>query len=735
MDRLELLKKALAYYGLDKDYDRIFSCSIGGSPRPSNINHAITDCTEYSWIQINLTDNNFPFKKPENKDITIVHNITLDFEEPSNPALAHAIAEQFVAWLEQVFYTGMSVRLPIEDTGAGSHIVIPIEPINTKIYGGGDVVNMAVKLTIESYMREEFFNICKDHGSQMTLGAYDISRLLSAPGTYRPPSATKPDAPFLLRGYIRKYIPPFDEEEITRVPCKLLRDFIIEKTDEAFDIIKNNKSKTNGSASAQGASSQHDQSFVKWLKAWVKRNPDTRNDRSAYFHRITCAALRRMRGVESVIVDHADVIDTLAGSKYNGRAITEVQRSLIRAKQLSPSSPTIKSGQSINDYIEALEALGYSFRMNECGHDIEVNGEKMRDGLDARICNQMYDYGFPNAMIVRRVWQDLADSDSYHPVKEYLQKCKDKYIKSNTSNHIIALSSHFIANKEILDDDGDKIIYTWLRKWLIGAVAKVLRQEQNPVLVLEGPQDIGKSTFARWLAGDLINYHIEQPINLSRAENDTNIRLTQKWIWEVGELGATTRRQDVEALKDFITRKYVTVRKPYGHNDVELPALASFIGTINETGGGFLSDPTGNRRFIIAPILYIDFNYVKVDSMLVWGEAVQALESGEDFKVRGDDIKVRDRINEVYTINEPLVEIIARYFDYGSHVNGRMYASEIATYLMSKRMIRGIDKSSTIAVGTALKKLDIKRRRGADDRWFYDNIQPKSLQEQVMNSI
>jgi predicted P-loop ATPase len=53
----------------------------------------------------------------------------------------------------------------------------------------------------------------------------------------------------------------------------------------------------------------------------------------------------------------------------------------------------------------------------------------------------------------------------------------------------------------------------------------------------------------------------------------------------------------VEALKWFLTLETVTVRRPYGHFDLDKPALASFIGTVNDDGAGFLTDVTGNRRF------------------------------------------------------------------------------------------------------------------------------------------
>lgn len=43
----------------------------------------------------------------------------------------------------------------------------------------------------------------------------------------------------------------------------------------------------------------------------------------------------------------------------------------------------------------------------------------------------------------------------------------------------------------------------------------------------------------------------------------------------------------------------ITLRKAYTKYDITKPAITSFIGTINEDGAGFLTDTTGNRRYVI----------------------------------------------------------------------------------------------------------------------------------------
>lgn len=741
IDRREQFNRALRYYNLEPDYKRIFMPNGNGSLYSLDID-AATSRQCYAWVQINLTDKNFPIKKPENRDITIVQNISLDFELPNNPAAAHAVGEEFAHWISNTFYPMQNVVLPREDTGAGVHLVIPIEPLSTAVYGGPEVVNTSIKLVVEKYIRDYFYDTCNNHKVQMSLGAYDISRLLSAPGTWRPPSPTKPDATFLLHGYVRRYMPPFDETDPQRVECTFLRDLIIQWTDEAAKIhgigqngggssSRSSASSTGGAPSSTSPTAQHDPGFKRWLESWVKRNPSSGN-RSDYFHRLVCAAYRRMRGIESVIIDHADIIDELSGSKYGAtRCVQEAQRSLVRAKQMAPAVAT-KTGTSVQDYIDALESLGHSFRLNECGNDIEVSGQRMDMGLYSHILNQMYDLGFSNDKIVQRVWTDLAWSDSYHPVQEYLEQCGKDY---DGGNYIERVADCFKINTSILKEDGPMIARAWLRKWFIGAVAKACERGQNVVLVLEGIQGIGKSTFAAWLAKDLPMFHIEEQIDLGYRNSDTNIWLTRYWIWEMGEFGETIKNQSTSRLKAFLTKRDVVVRKPYDKHDTTAGALASFIGTINENGGGFLSDPTGSRRWAIIPVLGIDFAYDQLEPSKLWGEAYTAYKSGEDWRITGELARVRDAINQTYYVSDPLVELIPRFFDIGEDVDNFMTGSDIAMILSRRGALKAVDRSTLTQVGIALRKLKVHKQRDRNNVWVYSGIRIKSLGDLAMSEI
>jgi putative DNA primase/helicase len=114
------------------------------------------------------------------------------------------------------------------------------------------------------------------------------------------------------------------------------------------------------------------------------------------------------------------------------------------------------------------------------------------------------------------------------------------------------------------------------------------------MLVLEGPQGQGKSRALRVLAGDE-NYTGAQ-IKWDDPRQQQEI-VAGVWVHEVGEL-VGLRKAEVESVKHFLSRQSDRGRPAYGRFPIDRPRRCVFIGTINVVeGAGYLTDPTGNRRF------------------------------------------------------------------------------------------------------------------------------------------
>jgi hypothetical protein len=308
-------------------------------------------------------------------------------------------------------------------------------------------------------------------------------------------------------------------------------------------------------------------------------------------------------------------------------------------------------GAKPSDYERAYDQLGYKFTLNEMNDAVFLNGTRLTDPIEAKINNSMREHGYKIDAYLKDTRLQMAYENRFHPIRDYLTG-----LSWDGKDHIGELASYF--------HDKHDVFPILLRKFLIGAVARVLRPNdgiQNPMLVLDGPQNTGKSYFAWWLCSPIPAYFLDSAI--APGEKDNMIRACSYFIWEVSELGATTRRADLEALKAFITQRTVTVRVPYGKHDIQKPPTASFIGTINNVAG-FLSDPTGHRRYRTCTLKGIDWTYSKaVNIDNVWAQAVELCLSGETNELdKATQAKV-NQINAGYEIDDPLEYIIFKNYN------------------------------------------------------------------------
>ena len=161
---------------------------------------------------------------------------------------------------------------------------------------------------------------------------------------------------------------------------------------------------------------------------------------------------------------------------------------------------------------------------------------------------------------------------------------------------------------DTLEWDGTARAATWLLKyggaddtkfnreaglrWLVSAVARAMDPgvKVDHMLVLEGPQGVGKSSGIRALAGDGDMFGDNLP-DMTRKDAQEYVR--GKWIIEVAELVAA--RREINAVKAFISRQSDEFRWSYGREVMQQPRRCVFIGSTNDDA--YLRDETGNRRF------------------------------------------------------------------------------------------------------------------------------------------
>lgn len=315
-----------------------------------------------------------------------------------------------------------------------------------------------------------------------------------------------------------------------------------------------------------------------------------------------------------------------------------------------------------DEVAEDLKYHRYDFRINDLDESLEVkvgsrDWERYNDTHEAVLKTKLRGDGYGSTQkcgmgALDHAIVTLGHTNRYNPIKSYLENLRGTYKPIKGETHLKRLSTYF--------GNPDGQFHDWLFYWMVGTIAKIFTGQRNPMLVLVGPQRSGKSYFCKWLC-PVEKRFLRSPIRPDQKDN--KLHLVDVMVWEVEELGATTRRTDVESLKHFITLDFIFERFPYGKHPLHKPATASFIGTVNYDGAGFLNDPTGTTRFLACEIEQIDFDYSKLDRNQLWAEAMHFYDTiPEIWRMTPEDEAKQAEINQKYEMPSALEDAFEAEF-------------------------------------------------------------------------
>ena len=142
-----------------------------------------------------------------------------------------------------------------------------------------------------------------------------------------------------------------------------------------------------------------------------------------------------------------------------------------------------------------------------------------------------------------------------------------------------------------------KLWHLYLKKWLVGMVASWISEDvvNNVILVLIGEQGAYKTTWFNYLLPPPLKQYFYTKTNANRMSKDDILTLAQYALVCCEELD-TMRPAELNQLKAAVTMPSIDERAAYAHYHEHRKHIASFCGTGNNTQ--FLSDPTGNRRWL-----------------------------------------------------------------------------------------------------------------------------------------
>lgn len=304
----------------------------------------------------------------------------------------------------------------------------------------------------------------------------------------------------------------------------------------------------------------------------------------------------------------------------------------------------------------------------------------------------------------------LSDRNQYNPVVNWVTS------KAWDGN------DRFEALVDSLGKTPDrKLTAALLKRWLLSAIAAAF--EPNGVaaqgmLVLQGPQGTGKTSWFKALLGD----HQElgkEGVMLNPADKDSVKIAISHWLVELGELDATFKKADIAALKAFITNQFDEIFLRYSRKSSKFPRRTVFFASVN--GSRFLMDETGNRRYwTIATGNDINPNH-DIDMQQLWAQIYELYKQGERWELTKEEHDALKESNENHEELDPIAELIDLHFDFGVTRRDQFTATEIALEIG----IREPKRRDLTNIGKALRDTFSLESRKSNGKLIYDLPPPK----------
>lgn len=244
-----------------------------------------------------------------------------------------------------------------------------------------------------------------------------------------------------------------------------------------------------------------------------------------------------------------------------------------------------------------------------------------RDADDAQLISYVdTHYGTFSARNYDIAVTKVSDDRSYHPIRAFIEQLPEW----DGIERVDTLLIDYLAAEDT------PYVRAVTRKTLCAAIKRVLApgSKFDSMLVLNGPQGVGKSTLIAKLAGEWFS----DSLNLSDTKDKTAAeKLQGYWILEIGEL-AGLRKAEVETLRSFLSRQNDIYRASFGKRATPHLRQCVFFGTTNAESG-YLRDTTGNRRFW--PVKTPgggrkhSWELTEEDIRQIWAEVLVYVERGE----------------------------------------------------------------------------------------------------------
>lgn len=261
-------------------------------------------------------------------------------------------------------------------------------------------------------------------------------------------------------------------------------------------------------------------------------------------------------------------------------------------------------------------------------------------------------HGIYNDAKLNDAIEQVSSDNAFHPIKLYLE--------SLTWDGVPRIDTFLV---DYMGAEDNAYTREAFRKMLLAAVTRIYEpgRKFDTALVFYSEQGVGKSTLIQRLSKGWFN---DSLTNLSGKESYEAIQFA--WLVELAELSAL-RKSDVEAVKNFISKREDTYRGAYARRVKTHKRQCVFFGSTNDDE--FLKDATGNRRFFPVAVKRTRKTHIifepKFDAIVdqLWAEAMEGYMLGEGLTISDEAETIAGGMREEFTERTPIQGLIEEYLD------------------------------------------------------------------------
>ena len=291
----------------------------------------------------------------------------------------------------------------------------------------------------------------------------------------------------------------------------------------------------------------------------------------------------------------------------------------------------------------------------------------------------------------------------YNPFAFYLERLPPW---DGEQDHILGLS----LSVNVKGDGDEQFLFAeYLKKWLVGMVAAWMNPQvvNNVILVLIGPQGAYKTTWFNYLLPPELRRYFYTKTNAGRMSKDDLLVLAQYGLVCCEELD-TMRPAELNQLKAAVTMLSVDERAAYARYHEHRPHIASFCGTGNSLQ--FLSDPTGNRRWLPFEVESIEPPHDNpLDYRSIYSQAYALYRKGFRYWFTQPEIERLAQHNQQFETANLELELVALYFRKPQGQEpGEFISAAMALQIIGANITQKLSKEY---VGRAFTSLGFDSRR------------------------